>query len=110
MTTDQVLTGVVLEETTLTLDELAQACSVERRWVVLRVEAGLLATATGSGQEWRFASAELARARRMVALERDFDANEELAGLVADLIEEVQRLRAQVRAAGLGPDRGTPRS
>lgn len=103
MTTDQVITGVVLEKATLTLDELAQACSVERQWVVLRVEAGLLATATGGAQEWRFASAELARARRLVALERDFDANEELAGLVADLIEEVQRLRARLRAVGLGP-------
>ncbi|MBE0591990.1 MAG: MerR family transcriptional regulator, partial [Gemmatimonadales bacterium] len=29
-------------------------------------------------------------------LERDFDANEELAALVADLIEEVQRLRAKL--------------
>ncbi len=98
MARNRVLTGVVLEEETLTIDELAQACRVERQWVVLRVEAGLLGTvASGSMQEWRFASAELARARRLAALERDFDANEELAALVADLIEEVQRLRSQLR-------------
>jgi chaperone modulatory protein CbpM len=98
MAQDRVLTGVVLEEETLTIDELAQACRVERQWVVLRVEAGLLGTAAGgSTREWRFASAELARARRLAALERDFDANEELAALVADLIEEVQRLRARLR-------------
>ena len=97
MAQDRVLTGVVLDEETLTIDELAQACRVERQWVVVRVEAGLLGTAVGgSRQEWRFASAELARARRLAALERDFDANEELAALVADLIEEVQRLRAKL--------------
>jgi chaperone modulatory protein CbpM len=36
----------------------------------------------------------------MAALERDFDANEELAALVVDLIEEVQQLRARLKAAG----------
>ncbi|MFA7505632.1 MAG: chaperone modulator CbpM [Burkholderiaceae bacterium] len=100
MAQDRVLTGIVVDEETLTVDELAQACAVERRWVRARVEAGLLGTTVvGQVQEWRFASAELARARRLVALERDFDANEELAALVADLIEEVERLRAQLRGA-----------
>ena len=45
--------------------------------------------------------AELARARRLAALERDFDANPELAALVADLIEEVARLKRRLKAAGL---------
>jgi len=102
MAQDRVITGIVLEETTLTVDELALACSVERQWVIVRVEAGLLGTAAGSEQEWRFASAELARARRLVALERDFDANQELAALVVDLIEEVQRLRTRLRTGGHG--------
>lgn len=98
MAQDRILTGIVVDEQTLTIDELAHACSVERRWVEVRVEAGLLGTAGGGkSRDWRFASTELARARRLVALERDFDANEELAALVADLIEEVQRLRTQLR-------------
>lgn len=98
MAEDRVLTGIVVDEQALTVDELARACAVERQWVVVRVEAGLLGAAAGSKpRDWRFASSELARARRMAALERDFDANEELAALVADLIEEVQRLRAQLR-------------
>jgi len=37
----------------------------------------------------------------LVAVERDFDANPELAALVADLIEEVERLKARLNAAGL---------
>lgn len=108
MARDDVLTGVVLDEAMLTLEELARACAVEPRWVEMRVEAGLLRRAGGAAGEWRFASAELVRARRMAALERDFDANEELAALVADLIDEVQRLRAQLQAAGLAAGQSPP--
>lgn len=100
MTPEDILTGAVIDEAMLTLDELARACAVEPRWVELRVEAGLLACATGATGPWRFASAQLVRARRLAALERDFDANEELAALVVDLIEEVQQLRARLKAAG----------
>lgn len=99
MNTHDIMTGLLLDETALTLEELACACAVEPTWIIQRVEAGLLGNAAAAQGEWRFASAELVRARRLVALERDFDANEELAALVADLIEEVQRLRAQLRVA-----------
>ncbi len=100
MTPEDILSGAVIDEAMLTLDELARACAVEPRWVELRVEAGLLACAAGATGPWRFASAQLVRARRLAALERDFDANEELAALVVDLIEEVQQLRARLKAAG----------
>jgi chaperone modulatory protein CbpM len=100
MTSDKVLSGAVIDETMLTLEELARACAVEPHWVEMRVEAGLLECGSGVASQWRFASAQLVRARRMVALERDFDANAELAALVTDLIEEVQRLRAQLKAVG----------
>ncbi len=104
MTSDDILSGAVIDEAMLTLDELARACAVEPRWVEMRVQAGLLECGSGVASEWRFASAQLVRARRMAALERDFDANEELAALVADLIEEVQWLRARLRAAGLSDE------
>jgi len=41
------------------------------------------------------------RARRMRRLERDFDAVPEMAALVADLLEEMDALRARLRRAGL---------
>ena len=102
MTQNDILAGVLLDEVALSLEEMACACAVEPDWIVERVEAGFLGdVAVGQVTRWQFTSAELARARRMVAVERDFDANPELAALVADLIEEVERLKGRLNAAGL---------
>lgn len=92
----------LIDEQTLDLQELASACAVPPTWVIERVEAGLLACSSSAG-EMRFASAHLVRARRMVTTERCFDANQEVAALVADLLEEVEQLRRQVQAAAKGP-------
>jgi chaperone modulatory protein CbpM len=50
---------------------------------------------------WRFRSGDLNRARRLLALERDFEANEQLAALVIDLGDEIRRLRTRLRVLGL---------
>lgn len=94
MTQNDILMGEVLDDFTLTLEELARACSVEPQWVLARVEAGILGGTLLEPATWCFASVDLVRARQLVSIERDFDANEELAALVVDLIEEVRRLKA----------------
>jgi chaperone modulatory protein CbpM len=81
------------EEVLLTLEELVLVCSVTPEWVRVRIEDGLLPAAP----EWRFSTISVRRVRRMVALERDFDAAPELAALVADLLEELDALRASGR-------------
>lgn len=88
----------LLDETAaLSLSELARCCSVSTEWVLTHVEAGVLHAERGHGsQEWRFASATLRRARRIVQLERTWDADPQLAALTADLMEEVARLRRQL--------------
>lgn len=96
------VTGVPLDEAALGLEEFAHACAVEPEWVVRHVHAGVL----GDMQEvrvteWRFGGAALRRARSMIAIERDFDAGEELAGLVDDLLLEVRRMRSRLRALGM---------
>jgi chaperone modulatory protein CbpM len=74
--------------------QLAHACNVQMAWVIERVDAGLLYPAgSGSWIDYRFASSQLRRAREMLAMERDFDANPELAALVVDLLEEVRALK-----------------
>jgi chaperone modulatory protein CbpM len=112
----QIVIGVALEEAALTVDELARACAVEPDWVVERVQTGILGGPAAPEPEpeqqpppsrpapsgWRFSSLDLVRARRLRDIERTFDADEHLAALVVDLSEEVRRLRARLRAAGLG--------
>ncbi len=101
------MTAVPLEEDALTAEELARACAVQTTWVVERVQSGLLGATTttlqvSTGVGLRFHSSDLMRARRLAALERDFDANPELAALAADLIEEVEALRRRLRQV-VGP-------
>lgn len=91
--------GVLVDELRLTIDELARACAVERTWIVARVsDCFLYAEASESKlqAEWRFASCDLQRAKRLVMIERDFDANPELAALVVDLMEELAATRRQL--------------
>ena len=62
------------------------------------------ATPDPNPDRWTFSGADLLRARCLSELERDFDANAELAGLVADLLDELNRLRTRLRRAGLPDD------
>ena len=95
----------VVEELRLTLDELSASCRVSPQWIIERVSAGvLLQDASPEPAHWAFGSEELRRARRLLQIERDFDANPELAGLVADLFEEVERLRTRLRRLGTDVD------
>lgn len=98
---NELLAAQLLDEAALTLDELAQACGVEPDWVVQHVRAGVLG---GELQvevaSWRFGGGDLGRARRLLRIERDFDANEDLAALVVDLGDEIRRLRARLSALG----------
>ncbi|OWW19664.1 chaperone modulator CbpM [Noviherbaspirillum denitrificans] len=97
--------AILLDEARLTLDELAASCTVSREWIIEHVHAGvLLADYEPDPAGWMFSGRDVLRARRMSGLERDFDANPELAGLVADLLDELERLRARVRRAGLSLD------
>ena len=100
--TDREIVAVMLDDACLTLEQVASACAVETDWMVRRVTEGLFPAPGASSAEWRFGSAQLLRARRMRAIERDFDAVPELAALVADMLEEVDELRARLRREGLG--------
>jgi chaperone modulatory protein CbpM len=102
MTRDDALLAALLEGAAWSLNDLCRATRVTPQWVAERVEAGLLAASTsGAPAQWRFDTLAVQRVRCMVRLERDFDAVPELAALVADLQEEVDRLRRRLQRAGL---------
>ena len=50
---------------------------------------------------WRFGGVELARARRIRRLQRDFEANLQSVAVMLDLMDEIDRLRAVLQRAGL---------
>ncbi|MDZ7595790.1 MAG: chaperone modulator CbpM [Thiobacillus sp.] len=95
MDDDDILIGSLLEESWLTLEQLAAACLVEPAWLLRHIEEGLFPHAECVAGTWRFSGASLLRARRMRQLERDFDAVPELAALVADMLEEIDALRSR---------------
>lgn len=96
--------AILLEDTRLSLDELARSCQVSREWVIERVQWGLLLSEdprTADPASWLFDSRSFMRVKRIIAVERNFECNPELAGLVADMIEEIELLRARLKAAKL---------
>lgn len=101
MRDEDILTGALLEEACLTAEELASACSVTTEWIVRHIEEGALTSQGASAAEWRFTRRDVWRVQHIYRLERDFDAEPELAALMADLLEEIESLRARLRRAGL---------
>ncbi len=93
-----ILIGSLLEDSWMPLEQLAAACAVEAEWLRRHVDEGLFPHVECVAGVWRVSSSGVARARarRMRQIERDFDAVPELAALVADLLEELDRLRAQL--------------
>ena len=85
----------------LTLEQLCSVCALEREWLVVRVREGLIPAVGDGDTEWRFTTTTLARVRRMREIEKSYDAVPELAALVADMLEEMDALRARLRRAGL---------
>lgn len=96
MTDRDPLSGTVLEDPCLSIEQLAAACAVERAWIIRHVDEGLLPAERGPAAELHFSVIALRRARRMVELERDFDAVPELAALFADLLEQLDEMKARL--------------
>lgn len=101
MRQDNEFLDAVLEDSGLTLNQVAALCDVEIDWLLRHIEEGLLNPMPRLRDEWRFSGANLLRVRRIVVLERDFEAVPELAALVADMQEEIETLHRRLRRAGL---------
>ena len=96
MREDNVLIGSLLEESWLTLEQVANACTVDPDWLLQHIDEGLFPHAESVAGVWRFSATSLVRARRMREIEQHFDAVPELAALMADLLEELDELRTRL--------------
>jgi chaperone modulatory protein CbpM len=103
---NEIFTGELLDDAMLSLEQLAGACHVERQWVIERLEAGILKTKHHYEGQLFFVSEDLIRARRLAFIEQNFDADAELAALVADLIEEVNQLKQQLKVVSASDSLG----
>jgi chaperone modulatory protein CbpM len=101
MNTTSVTMGVCLwGDHLLDLQALAQACGADAGTVAQWVDEGLLQP-TSAQEPWRFGGDELARARRIMRLQRDFDANLQSVAVMLQLLDEIDRLHAWARRQGL---------
>jgi chaperone modulatory protein CbpM len=98
--------GVCLaDENALELEDFAAACDVGVDFIRLLVEEGMVRPAVDQ-PAWRFGGEELARVRRIRRLQRDFEANLQSVAVMLDLLDEIERLRAQMLRAGIHPPPG----
>jgi len=96
-----VVTGTCLgDDGWLEIEEVAQASGAGVDFIRTLVDEGLLRPAVTS-PAWRFGGEELARIRRIRRLQRDFAANLQSVAVMLDLMDQVERLQAELRRAGL---------
>ena len=88
---------LIEEQTELTLADVSGACAVEVETIIALVDEGILEPIGSESRQWRFSGAQLRRATAAVHLQRDLGVNAAGAALALDLLEEIDRLRAQLR-------------
>lgn len=93
------LNGIILEEQTeLTLADICRACAVHAEYIIELVEEGVLAPAGREPASWRFTGIHMHRATVSLRLQRDLGVNLAGVALVFQLLDEVEALRARIRA------------
>ena len=98
--------GISLEDAKLNLEELARSCQVSHEWIIERVQCGvlLIENTDEDPSTWIFDSHSFIRTKKILTVEKDFECNPELAGLVADMTEEIASLRNRLRQLEMNKD------
>ncbi len=97
------LSGIILEELTgLTLADVSHACVVHAECIIELVEEGVLAPVGSDPVCWRFTGVHMRRAAVALRLQRDLGINLAGVALALQLLDELDELRARLRAMGAG--------
>jgi chaperone modulatory protein CbpM len=91
---------ILEEQTQLTLADLCRACDVHAERIIELVDAGVLEPQGREPARWIFTGASLHRARKALRLQRDLDIDLAGAALALELLDEIESLRARLRAMG----------
>jgi chaperone modulatory protein CbpM len=85
------------EEVHLDLAQLARTCGTTADFIEDLVLEGVLAPQAAA----IFSGADVLRVRKVMRLLRDFDATLPSAAVILDLLDEIERLRAELRRAAV---------
>jgi chaperone modulatory protein CbpM len=85
----------LLEGEVLRVEEMARLCCVTTDWLHERIEQEVIHAVHREGTYY-LSSATVIRVQQVAKIEQTYDADPQLAALVADLVEEVQQLRRQI--------------
>jgi chaperone modulatory protein CbpM len=100
MQTSEHYTGVVLAgDHALALESFALACDTDVPTILLLVDEGIVSPEARDPVLY-FSGEAVARARRVLRLQRDFEANLQSVAVMIDLLDENDRLRAELRRLG----------
>tara|TARA_R110001583_G_scaffold39134_12_gene125730 strand:- start:5988 stop:6317 length:330 start_codon:yes stop_codon:yes gene_type:complete len=94
--TNNVLTGVILDEQLLTIDELSQVSFTQKTWIIELVNEGIIFPQGDIISNWRFSGRCLERVQIAKRLEKDLGVNISGAALVIELLEENKRLKKEI--------------
>jgi chaperone modulatory protein CbpM len=91
------IAGTIFDETTeITIVELCEVCSVDQQTVENLIAEGILEPADGR-KTTRLPYSSVRRTSTVVRLQRDLGVNLAGAALALELLERIDRLRAQLR-------------
>ena len=97
MTTQTILSGILVEDTTeFTLGELSRACGMPAEWILSLVEEGVIEPVGTEQTHWHFRGYCLRRVRIVQRLQSDLGINLAGAALALELLEEVEALRQRL--------------
>lgn len=93
------LSGIILEEQTgLTLADVCRACAMHAEYIIELVEQGVLVPVGRDPVSWRFTGTHTHRATVSLRLQHDLGINLAGVALALQLLDEVEALRARIRA------------
>ena len=95
-------TVVLHEDLRLDVTQFAHACGTTVAYVEEMILEGVLPP-SGERPDIAFGAGQIVRVRRALRLQRDFDASLPSVAVMLDLLEEIERLRMQLRREGVEP-------
>ncbi|HEX3141434.1 MAG TPA: chaperone modulator CbpM [Rhizobacter sp.] len=100
--THHLVSGVIVGDKAelLGFDEFCRACGMTPQDMIAWIDEGIVEAEGDGPPDWRFGGTALRRARTASRLSRDLQVGLDALGLVLDLLDEIDSLKAKLRRAG----------